>query len=131
MKKLIFSLVVLLFSACSSSEEDSIYGQWLYSSDSTVAALSFCEGHYCVLTIYEYNHYTYQDAYGSFSINGSDVLCEFKGISISGSFDGGTLLGVATPTDTTIHLSGAVTFKADSQVLDINGDGILDASQDL
>lgn len=145
MKRLAFSLLVALcLCACSKDsglETSPKAGQYIYADGTITAAVNVGKYNTVGITIFENGSYVYQDLNGSvqdaqpgyrYSFSGAGfihnsgklvIMCEY---SNSKEFT-----AVVETNETAVTLPASMPFRYDNTVLDINGDGVLDSTQQL
>lgn len=157
MKKYFFLLLSVLFcSACSSDSDDNqdnvLDGNYIYHEGSTAVSVYISKGQCYGMTIFndnevcfqggssfiaggnfttigEYPHFSY--CYDPHSNNNEEWIMKavFSGKEFQGSTQG--ILYKWHNSKDLVILPNVMTFKLSNEVLDKNGDGILDSSQNI
>ena len=150
MKKFLFTIVLLClaFLGCTSDNEDSVAGQYLFQNDTLTVAISFENDGVAYMHIFTNNSIEFQDIssvssymgeYPNYTVTVAGVdkptlvlSCAFT------SYDTFTATVVESHLDNVywlyrerhIYLPQTMLFKRDKRTLDMNGDGVLDWTQD-
>lgn len=152
MKKILFALstfLCLAFLGCTSDNEDSVAGQYLFQNDTLTVAVSFEKGGVAYLHIFTNNSIEFQDIstvsryigeYPNYTVSIAGVGGPTLVLSCAfASYDTFTATVMESHLDDVfwlyrerhIYLPQMMLFKRDKRILDTNGDGVLDWTQDL
>lgn len=125
----IAALVSLLFVSCSDNQDPQPKaGQYIYETNTVTASISIRES--VAITVFENGRYIFQDLYGRASGSYPDMQLAFRDLDLACSFSSPEMFtATVLSNDALVPLAGACTFRYDSKVLDINGDGVLDSWQ--
>lgn len=124
----------LIFCSCSSDDEpkeDTFKtGQYLYETNNLTVAILFDSN--VGITVYENGQYTFQSLYRNYQGKYPTYVCYFDELTMNCSFDKADSF-TATVVDNScgVNFPTTMRFVKNDKVLDINGDGILDSSQQL
>lgn len=139
MKRLVINslLALLCLFGCSDSMQERAEdtkpkaGQYL-CVDGTITAAVHIDGSEAGITVFENGKYVYQDLGGSVSDMQPYYLYKFSGLVLRCSYSSSLeFSALVEANENKLNLPYSMQFRYDNTVLDINGDGILDSTQQL
>ncbi len=128
MLKYLGIILAVLLCSCSDSdiEQKPRTGQFVYSQESITISLRMGDETTGV-TIYENGRYIYQDLNGSVAGSWPAYQYSFGQLALKGVYESTDIFSAQIlSNDTGIALSASMMFRTNNDVLDANGDGILD-----
>lgn len=141
MKRLVInSLLALLCLSCCSENlqldtaEDSTpkAGQYIFADGAITVSVDIGKYSTVGITVFENGKYVYQDLNGSVSEMLPYYLYIFSGLVLRCNFSSSSeFSALVEANDNKLNLPASMPFRFDNTVLDINGDGILDSTQQL